>query len=223
MIPFADVVKQVQQGSGRSVILAPHPDDEVIGCHRVIRAGLIDAVVYFFEREGQRVKESQVAASQLGFCPFQWPAMPDDINCLFIPMAEEKHQHHLYVYHTAKAIPARQRIYYSVAMNVPHEVLDLDERAGKRNMLDRFYPSQQKLWENDERYYLFEAYSLSPFAPHPIMGEVRTLLTAAEVLRNLTPVDNLSESDRQRYREAAAEVALFKHKVNWNALVKELP
>lgn len=141
------------------IVFAPHVDDEVIGCYRYLRAGLVDTVYYFYELDEVRRAEALECAKK-----FKFKAVfattdtlvidPDAI--ILAPNINDIHPHHGDVNRLAKKFPNKKE-YYSIDMNVRHyTVLDHDVQIDKKNSLNELFPSQAKLFA-DEKYYLFES------------------------------------------------------------------
>ena len=61
-----------------TTILAPHVDDELIGCFTRLQNRSIDHVIYFFELTPERKKEAKAAAEHFGFIPIF--ARPDSMK-----------------------------------------------------------------------------------------------------------------------------------------------
>lgn len=138
-----------------TVIIAPHVDDEVIGCWSFLSSGKIDAVIYLNELTDIRRREAEACARRFDFIPFF-----DDIpmervvgKTLLVPAITDSHPDH-------KAANKRWRLhsqvlFYSVDMNNGTKKLVTDF-AAKKDALDALFPSQSSLWANNAAYYLFE-------------------------------------------------------------------
>jgi len=149
-----------------NVIIAPHPDDEIIGCWSLIKKGLISRVIYL-DATSERFR----AARSLGGA-FNFVAELSSYRCLdkilsrrsstntlityFVPDITDNH-----VLHKAANCIARlsgcKLGYYSVDM-IAGFVKELSEqdKKEKRAALNKYYPDQKSLWENDWKYFLFE-------------------------------------------------------------------
>lgn len=159
----------------RYIIAAPHADDELIGCWSVFRkyqnlAGRPHApfitVLYFdpMELQPERKVEANNFACETGFQAYFNSTSEDFakvvnkaerdykwVNVL-IPARTDHHPEH-------KAMNASLRKYatdfYSVDMGSA-KPLSTQDAAYKRQVLNRYYPSQIPLWERDHKYWLFE-------------------------------------------------------------------
>lgn len=140
-----------------NIILAPHPDDEVIGCYSALVAGDIDYVYYFFDLTEQRRAEAEAAGAYFNFTPQfvdgDFPEGITDEDVLWVPSIRDSHPHHRSVNLTFRAAAKR---FYSVEFSKRKRLLDEVERVEKRRVLDLLYPSQKELWESNASYYLFE-------------------------------------------------------------------
>lgn len=140
-----------------NIILAPHIDDEMIGCSELLFTGKIDKVVYFYDITNVRIDEAIEMAKafkvDISFEGFKFKPKKDDI--LYIPCQQDMHEHH-------KAVNLAYRFhdyvkYYSVDKNFRQLPIRENNRKIKKDILDRFYPSQKELWANDAKYYIFES------------------------------------------------------------------
>ena len=84
-----------------TTILAPHVDDELIGCFTRLQNRSIDHVIYFFELTPERKKEAKAAAEHFGFIPIF--ARPDSMklvmdtvkdNTVLLPACTDSHPDH---------------------------------------------------------------------------------------------------------------------------------
>ncbi len=145
--------------SKRVLILAPHIDDELIGCSQILlNPGNEVTVGWFEEITKERRLEGLEAAAVLGFTPVfgfdqenleqPWSYWDE----VLVPRRDDAHPAH-------KRVSAKYREYatsfYSVDM-VSAPVLAPSSQERKRELLNRLYPSQSVLWERDHKYWLFE-------------------------------------------------------------------
>jgi hypothetical protein len=143
------------------VILAPHVDDEVIGCFRVLNLGLVTDVVYFYDLTPERIVEAQNCAKRFGFTPHfaangeLFMFSPDHI--ILIPNIADQHPHHKKVNQFGRsAFKQHTKQFYSVDMNVPYEILSSGMQQNKLSVLRELFPSQDSLFAND-KYSFFES------------------------------------------------------------------
>lgn len=146
------------------IIIAPHPDDELIGCYKVLKAGQVKAVVYLFELTEARMKEARRVGQHFGFKPiFQNPLQRHTMTAdeIYVPTFEDMHPQHKQALYWALDNAQGKLVYYTIDKTIPFDVLTPQERSEKRKLLDEFYSSQKLLWERDEKYILFEGYRLT--------------------------------------------------------------
>ena len=142
------------------IIIAPHPDDELIGCFMLFKRKLVKKVIYI---EPDIVRKNEA----IYFCE----AMR--VQCVFIEKAEELNKifvekDHIYMapslqdhhplHKMISVLGKRFRFgLYSIDMNAEF-VKELHPRLRdeKREILNKYYSSQKSLWENDHKYFLFE-------------------------------------------------------------------
>lgn len=148
----------------RYIVFAPHVDDEVIGCFTYLNTELVSDVFYFFEHSDPiRRQEAMNSAERFKFTPhFINEGGTIDIKdnvTIFVPNINDQHPHHKKVNRFAKQFvkhSSAELLFYSVDMNVKHEVLTMFSRENKKNALFSLFPSQVNLFE-DAKYHLFES------------------------------------------------------------------
>jgi hypothetical protein len=137
------------------LILAPHADDEVIGCWSVLLDPEVTvSVVYFFELTDERKAEALVCCASFGFdlefADFNTYEIPDGYHEVYVPSRKDWHADH-------KMVNAKYRNkatkFYSVDMACGKLV---QVPRAKQKLLNDIYPSQASLWENNDKYWLFE-------------------------------------------------------------------
>lgn len=152
----------------KNVILAPHIDDELIGCYSVISRHIQAKkighpsslhVLYFHDLTPERMQEASKFAEQgefyVTFGPFKevvHSACSGALN-VYVPHRKDAHIHHKGLNCMYRELATK---FYSVDM-VGARPLGHEDAQEKKAMLDKYYPSQSKLWERDEKYFLFES------------------------------------------------------------------
>jgi hypothetical protein len=143
------------------VILAPHPDDELIGCYKFLKNDLVKRVYYFFDCTPARQEEALKCAKMYGFEPifttisdFAMEKIEDHYTIL-APNINDNHPHHKMVNYTAKR-RSNRKMYYSVDMNVPFEILSKYDSKTKKSHLEVIYMTQPYAYTT-EKFYLFES------------------------------------------------------------------
>lgn len=153
----------------RSIIIAPHPDDEVIGCYEIIKEGSVFAVFYdsITLQDVEREVEADEFCNHFGIlrCIFDIndvktmaKELTPDAIYFPDPHYEEHPLHRRFGLEGYKLLEEKYPvIFYTTNMKPPyiHEVKDTED---KRTLLDKFYPSQNSLWMFDKKYFLFEGY-----------------------------------------------------------------
>jgi len=138
------------------IILAPHIDDELIGCYTLLEKGIIDKVVYFYDVDSIRKEEALNLAKyfnlEVDFSGLSFE--PEEGDTIYIPCKQDVHVHHKIVNNKYRYFPNVQ--FYSIDKNFNQEPLSCAEVENKTALLDRFFPSQKHLWKYDKRYCLFE-------------------------------------------------------------------
>lgn len=148
--------------SERYVILAPHVDDEIIGCYRLISAGLVDEVVYFFEVTKAREAEARRCAKDFDYKAVSYDnsdelvarIAPTDVTVL-MPHIKDLHPHHKLVNLIGRQLPNKKK-FYTVDMTTDVDVLPQGQQMDKRQTLLNYFPSQSELFLKDDKYWLFE-------------------------------------------------------------------
>lgn len=157
---------------GTHVIIAPHVDDEVIGCYSLLKSGAVEKVIYitdFDELTFERKAEAVAAGEMFSFTPVfcSMAEIENHVNTsskfhsnIYLPNIADNHPHHKAVnrYVRCNKIFIHNTFnYYSIDMNKYPELLKPEAIEGKMQALKTLYPSQVPLFESDAKYYLFES------------------------------------------------------------------
>lgn len=143
---------------GPYVIIAPHADDEIIGCHTLLTQGLVSDVFFCMDTG---MEETLLSAQKFGFVVHHINELPMSNNCvyLFPDHTHELHPLHRHFGNMGEIMlrDGYEVLFYSTNMNAPyiHEVLYPEM---KRRDLEQCYSRKKSLWEYDHRYFLFEGY-----------------------------------------------------------------
>lgn len=164
------------------VIIAPHPDDELIGCSEILfNFNILNKEViviedWFNEKNTNRIKESENLANDIGYNI----KILNNIKCLdlritndtivWLPSISDNNIHHTYAnvfarYDIEEKITNKKinsEVYigeYTTKMNVQYKRLCKDTE-NKKNMLYKYFPSQKKYFDNFNDVYLFEGRAL---------------------------------------------------------------
>lgn len=145
-----------------TVIVAPHPDDEIIGVFEIL-TNTNPVVIYDANTPQSRM---ELAMKLKNYTKVQIQLKHSDIphaflnqnNCFYFPdPSYEIHPLHRKWGNIGESM-ARNGFdvtFYNTIMNAPyiHEVVNSED---KRILLDKVYPDQKKLWRYDHKYFLFE-------------------------------------------------------------------
>ena len=157
--------KEIQSGS--TIIIAPHCDDEIIGCYEQLMKPLNNLIIiYSGDIDADRrntvlkLKEEVVNVKvQLFQHTIPQPFL-NPLNKFFFPdpIYENHPKHREWGFMGEQFARARFDVtFYNTNMNAPyiHEVKLPDD---KKYLLNKVYPEQKSLWEYDHKYFLFEGY-----------------------------------------------------------------
>jgi hypothetical protein len=151
---------------GEIVIVAPHPDDELIGCYEQLITGENLVIIYSGDTPQNRrekalkLKDHINLTHQLFHMAIPQIFMSKD-NKFFAPdPIYENHPKHREWGMIGESM-ARQGYdvtFYNTKMNAPyiHEVISPEQ---KRILLEKVYPDQKSLWKYEHKYFLFEGYN----------------------------------------------------------------
>ena len=145
------------------IIVAPHPDDEIIGCFEILKKHKT-IVIYSADinqerrLEAMKLKEFVDVKAQLFLDSVPTHLLNPNTVALYFPdPIYEIHPDHRKwgVIGESIARLGFNVIFYSVNMQAPyiHEVKNPKE---KEELLQNVYPSQSDLWKYDKKYILFE-------------------------------------------------------------------
>lgn len=166
------------------VIVAPHADDEIIGCFEVIThfsKSHIIRILYPDESElpSWYIESTDHGRRRIGFLPqssnevypvkcfvgdectpyLEYPET--DENVYFVPdVIHEFHPDHRRWGFWGESIVRNYgaRVYfYSINMQAPY-IRPTEQAIVKRNVLNDCYPHKSSLWDGDHKYWLFEGY-----------------------------------------------------------------
>jgi hypothetical protein len=142
------------------IIVAPHADDEIIGCYELLASDLVARVLFPNDKE---LTEANASSEHFLFGR-QLIEDHDFYNCqylyLFPDPIHEIHPEHRRIGMLGEELlrAERQVIFYSTNMLAPY-IHEVTQPAIKRNCLNTLYPTKRFLWEYENKYFLFEGYN----------------------------------------------------------------
>lgn len=143
------------------VIVAPHADDEIIGCYELLSSGLVARVLF---PNGQALGESALSGEHF---LFGRKLIEDEdfyhsleITYVFPDPYFEVHPKHRELGSLGESLLRQHRhvIFYNTTMSAPY-VHEASQPAFKRECLNKLYPSKKDLWRYQHKYFLFEGYN----------------------------------------------------------------
>jgi hypothetical protein len=144
----------------RSLIIAPHADDEIIGCFEVLQAG--GEVIVAFPTSVV-LREASQSAEFFGFSRMLLHNLGNiDLKqyTIFIPDAYfELHPLHRELggkVHEFRRLGLNV-VCYSTNMNAPY-IREVQDVVAKQRALTSCYPEKSSLWAYDHKYFLFEGH-----------------------------------------------------------------
>lgn len=152
-----------------NIIIAPHPDDCLIGCWSLVKRGMIDKV-YYLDVTPIRYRYARQAGKELGFSVgvIKFKDLyafleKNPSHTYLVPDIADNHLLH-------KAVNCVGRLsgchlgYYSTEMNTGYvKELSAEMKKEKLFALNKFYPDQSSLWKYDWKYFLFEGVVFDAF------------------------------------------------------------
>jgi hypothetical protein len=149
-----------------NIIIAPHPDDELIGCFEVLQKKEPSIIIYGGDTDFKRKEETKNLRNSYDNIVGQLflSSVPSNLmipnNTLYFPdPIYETHPLHRFYGMQGEAYARNDMniIFYTTNMQAPyiHEVKDVND---KEKYLNLTYPSQKSLWEHEKKYILFEGY-----------------------------------------------------------------
>jgi len=148
------------------IIVAPHPDDEIIGCYSVLKNSKQKPIIIYPEELDETRKEETLGIKKVFNLKAQLYTrqVPQTLmvkeNIFYFPdPIHETHPAHRIQGAIGETF-ARSGLnvmFYTTNMQAPyiHEVENPEE---KKEALNECYPSQADLWKYDHKYFLFEGY-----------------------------------------------------------------
>jgi len=148
-----------------TIIIAPHCDDEIIGCFSLLENPKIKPVIIYTEdcekfrqEEASKIKEHFSIRGQL-YCKSIPPQFINHENTFYFPGPDEIHPAHRKQAAIGEELARKgyNVIFYTTNMNVPY-IREVKEATNKKVALDTIYGSQYKLWKYEHKFFLFEGF-----------------------------------------------------------------
>jgi LmbE family N-acetylglucosaminyl deacetylase len=136
-----------------NIVLAPHLDDEVIGCYSVLET--ISDVIYFSNDYRRFIpKVVGINYTHIDDCDMTYMLLNQE-RLIYAPCSYDYHPLHRHVNKYARlTIPFQQLRYYSIEMNHP-QLEEEDDPHGKKRLLESIYRTENMT--QDAKYYLFRS------------------------------------------------------------------
>ena len=146
------------------IIIAPHPDDEVIGCGEVLMKNEKTVIVYTDvdvpnerKEEALKLKEHFKNIKAQMFLKSVPAHLLSKENIFYFPdPINETHPEHRKqgMLGEEMARTGFDVVFYSTNMQAPY--IHSVKFSEKEEVLNKIYPSQKSLWEKEKKYILFE-------------------------------------------------------------------
>jgi len=158
--------KKESKTTNETIIVAPHLDDEIIGCYEIlINENIKPIIIYSDFSDDKRRSESLTLRNYVElkgqiFMDSIPANLIDKTNTYYFPNPiYETHP-----LHRIKGISGEgllrngfNVIFYSTEMNY-HAKYECKDPKGKRDLLNKVYPSQSNLWKYENKFWLFSCY-----------------------------------------------------------------
>ena len=161
-------VKDVIMGENKnpiSIIIAPHADDEVIGCFEILESGKPIIILYTDDIDHERKKEClelrkayENIKAQLFLRTIPQNFL-DTKNTYYFPCPSDTHPLHREQSFIGEQLARNgfDVIFYSTEMNVDYKY-ECRNPVRKKEIMDGYYSRQSDLWKYDHKYFLFSGY-----------------------------------------------------------------
>lgn len=167
MIPPMSSTKEVNEEKETKkeiIIVAPHPDDEIIGCFEILTDPNINPVILYSgdtpaNRRDELLKlKNLITIRAQVFQNSIPPTLLNRNNTFYFPdPVFENHPKHREWGFIGESLARSgiEVIFYTTNMTAPY-IHEVEKSIEKRQLLDKVYKSQSELWRFDHKYFLFE-------------------------------------------------------------------
>lgn len=148
-----------------TVIVAPHPDDEIIGCYEILTSVSRPIVIYSGDTDADRretvlkLKDHVDCKLQLFLTTIPQTFLNENTTYYIPDPINEIHPKHREWGFLGESLARNgfDVVFYSTLMNAPY-IHECKDSAAKEELLSKVYPDQKSLWEYEKKYVLFEGY-----------------------------------------------------------------
>ena len=158
--------EEVNKKAGDIIIIAPHPDDEIIGCYEVLTSSMNPIIIYSGDLNADR-KNRVLKLKEYVDCKLQIFQMtiPQTLlsknNTYYLPdPIYEIHPKHREWGFLGESLARNgfDVIFYNTTMTAPY-IHECKKFEKKEKLLNDVYPDQSSLWKYEKKYVLFEGYT----------------------------------------------------------------
>jgi hypothetical protein len=143
------------------IIIAPHADDEIIGCYELLATGMVKSVLFPDETALKEAeKSSEHFLFSRGHIEDEDYYKSLEITYVFPDPYFETHPKHRELGSLGESLLRQHRhvIFYSTTMSAPY-IHEVTQPALKRQCLNKLYPTKKDLWAYEHKFFLFEGYN----------------------------------------------------------------
>ena len=160
-------MSEEQKKTSNLIIVAPHPDDEIIGCYeKLMNPSNHIMIIYSGDTDSKRretvmkLKEKVPSVRMQLFQQSIPSTFLTDVNTFFFPdPIYENHPKHREWGSLGEKLArdGHDIIFYNTNMIAPY-IHEVERPEEKKYLMNQVYADQSSLWEYDHKYFLFEGY-----------------------------------------------------------------